>query len=168
MICEVKQDVEILRVVKRKAAFELDDLKEVKKNRYFEVIDLNSNRVCLDLENVSENVDKQMFENQPEDKNWQKASNHSSSFSNYPEIEVRFKSQITGYDMNCSEKVEMLKMGLPMSMGCDPQEKLVYWCRICQLELNNEDTVLKHILGNRHCKKGLSLREMIKESGGQN
>ena len=41
----------------------------------------------------------------------------------------------------------------------------MFWCRICQLELNNEDTVAKHMLGNKQCKKGLRLKETAKSKG---
>ena len=72
----------------------------------------------------------------------------------YPEIEVRYRSPITGYDLNCKEKLEMLGMGLPCHLG-RYQEKFIFWCRCCQLELNCEDTMVKHIRGSKHCKKRL-------------
>ena len=78
----------------------------------------------------------------------------------YPEIEVKYKSQITGFDMNVKEKVEMAQVGLPLSFGnpARREEKLIFWCRVCQIELNSEDAMIKHIKGTKHYKK--MLREM--------
>lgn len=75
------------------------------------------------------------------------------------EIEVRYLSQITGFDVNCKEKLDMVRMGLPCQLGRQ-RDKFIFWCRVCHVELSCEDTVVKHVRGNNHLKKRLV---MIKE-----
>ena len=53
----------------------------------------------------------------------------------YPEIEVKYVSQITGFDLNCKERLEMVSLGLPCHPG-RTREKFVFWCRLCQIQLN--------------------------------
>ena len=83
----------------------------------------------------------------------------SRCHEDYPEIEVRYDSQITGYDMSCKERMEMIRMGLPCHLG-RVKEKFIFWCRVCQIQLNSEDTVVKHIGGSRHFKMKLREKEV--------
>ena len=107
-----------------------------------EMIDINDNTVDPieeDVEVVYENI---------------KDVKISCELSTENEIEVRYLSQITGFDVNCKEKLDMVRMGLPCQLGRQ-KDKFIFWCRVCQVELNCEDTMVKHVRGNNHLKKRL-------------
>ena len=111
-----------------------------------EVIDINDNELNFKQDEITV-----VYESNAEDV---KTKIHET----YPEIEVKYVSQITGFDLNCKEKLEMISLGLPCHLG-RTREKFVFWCRICQVELNCEDSMVSHIKGNKHNKERLKKKQ---------
>ena len=86
-------------------------------------------------------------------------------------IKVHYKSQIDGYEVHPDDMKQMAQMeamGLPtgfsfgtMQYDAPPQlktrkQKATYYCNLCKLELNSEDTLKSHMQGQKHMKKQLS------------
>ena len=63
----------------------------------------------------------------------------------HPEIEVKYVSQITGFDLNCKERLEMVSLGVALS----PWQDVPDTAEPCQ------DTLDNHIKGNKHNKERL-------------
>lgn len=84
-------------------------------------------------------------------------------------IKVLYRSAIDGYAGPDSEEMAMMeKMNLPTgfefgrvsgqskSKLITKQQKKTYWCIVCNIELNSEDTMMSHMRGAKHMKKMLA------------
>ena len=86
-------------------------------------------------------------------------------------IKVMYKSEISGYDADSKVKAEMEALGLPINFEFGNQnhhngsaskklrtnkQKKTFWCNICKIELNSEDTMNSHMNGVKHMKKALT------------
>jgi len=89
----------------------------------------------------------------------------------------RYPTQVPGYCEDSKEREMMEKMGLPTGFnqggnmsyteeetGTVRQrgkkgEKMTYYCEICMIELNSEDTMFSHMKGVKHMKKKIALEQ---------
>ena len=67
------------------------------------------------------------------------------------EIEMKYVSQITGFDLNCKERLEMVSLGVALS----PWQDVPDTAEPCQ------DTLDNHIKGNKHNKERLKKKERL-------
>jgi len=90
------------------------------------------------------------------------------------QIKVVYKSFIEGFSNHDDEFAKMEALGLPtgfqfgnMSSDCGrsasnlktKKQKKTYYCYVCKIELNSEDTLISHMKGTRHMKKALAQTE---------
>ena len=85
-------------------------------------------------------------------------------------IRVMYRSAIDGFAGPDSEEMAaMEKMNLPTGFEfgrvntgqskaklITKQQKKTYWCDVCSIELNSEDTMMSHMRGAKHMKKSLA------------
>ena len=79
------------------------------------------------------------------------------------------------YEFDDKERARMDDMGLPsgFSFGhmaqIDPRQtrgfKKTFYCNICLIELNSEDTMISHMKGVKHMRKSLTNREKCARQG---
>jgi len=88
---------------------------------------------------------------------------------------VLYRQQLDGYEFDDKERARMDGMGLPsgFSFGhmaqIDPRQtrgfKKTFYCNICLIELNSEDTMISHMKGVKHMRKSLTNREKCARLG---
>ena len=80
-----------------------------------------------------------------------------SSFDGH--IKVLYKSSVDGYLVDPVDIAEMKRLGLPIT-----EPKKSFFCKLCEVELNSEDTVKSHVAGTPHMKKQLAaVKEKVKD-----
>ena len=74
-------------------------------------------------------------------------------------IEVRYESPVDGYLVDPADIADMKRLGLPIT-----EPKKTFFCKLCEVELNSEDTVKSHVAGVPHMKKKLAaMKEKVKD-----
>jgi len=125
----------------------------------------------------SEDDDVEMVEPKPSGSSMEPRQVPSADFSHLPKIEnnsyytgpvgsdgsiqVRYRSQIDGYNTNVNELQTMENVGLPTGFSFSSTyrektkkgDKKTFYCDVCLIELNSEDTMKSHISGVKHQKK---------------
>ena len=86
-------------------------------------------------------------------------------------VKVLYKSEIDGYVSDNKVKAQMEQLGLPVNFEFGnlkyhdassskrlktKQQKKTFWCNLCNIELNSEDTMNSHLKGSKHMKKALT------------
>ena len=81
-------------------------------------------------------------------------------------IKVHYKAAIDGYLTDPKDMMAMAEAGLPtgFTFGSNnrdsrlqqKKQKATYYCDLCKLELNSEDTMKAHMAGSKHMKKTLA------------
>jgi len=84
-------------------------------------------------------------------------------------IKVHYKAAIDGYLTNSEDMMAMADLGLPTgfvfgSLNRDSRlqqkkQKATFYCDLCKLELNSEDTMKAHMVGSKHMKKHLAVAQ---------
>jgi len=89
-------------------------------------------------------------------------------------LQVRYPSVIEGFENDNDSLATMESLGLPTGFSLrqpDPTapnkqkkgEKKTFYCKICLIELNSQDTMTSHVKGVKHMKKELALVEEKKQ-----
>ena len=89
-------------------------------------------------------------------------------------LQVRYPSVIDGFENDNDSLATMESLGLPTGFSLrqpDPAapnkqkkgEKKTFYCKICLIELNSQDTMTSHVKGVKHMKKELALAEDKKQ-----
>lgn len=85
------------------------------------------------------------------------------------QIRVQYKAAIDGYLTTSEDAAKMAELGLPTgfvfgSLDSDShlrqkKQKKTYYCDLCLLELNSEDTMKAHMAGQKHMKKNIAAQQ---------
>ena len=89
-------------------------------------------------------------------------------------LQVRYPSVIDGFENDNDSLANMEALGLPTGFSLtrpDPAapnkqkkgDKKTFYCKICLIELNSQDTMTSHVKGVKHMKKELALAEEKKQ-----
>ena len=83
--------------------------------------------------------------------------------------QVLYPSEIDGFENDNDSLATMEALGLPTGFSLrqpDPTapkqkkgDKKTFYCKICLIELNSQDTMTSHVKGVKHMKKELALQE---------
>ena len=98
----------------------------------------------------------------------------SAQWSTIFTLQVRYPSVIDGFENDNDSLATMESLGLPTGFSLrqpDPTapnkqkkgDKKTFYCKICLIELNSQDTMTSHVKGVKHMKKELALAEEKKQ-----
>ena len=88
-------------------------------------------------------------------------------------IKVLWKADIDGYLTSPEDMTKMAEMGLPSgfvfgslntrdSRLQQKKQKKTFYCDLCSIELNSEDTMQSHMKGSKHMKKQIAQQQQNK------